>query len=150
MNLTTITNSHCPLPRACATVGLPDSAQLASTRPYSRVSPDAHSVRAQRAGGRSYCVPPRTKLPLLTSHGRTSPPWHLETSYLNCNVSCKIRRACATVGLPDSVRSTSPLSLEKVLPDTHPERAQPAGNGQIGSHNRRNSPTPANQIHTTG
>ncbi len=63
MNLTTITNSHCPLPRAGATVGLPNSALSIHPNSEKQGEPECNSGRAQRAGGRSYRVPSRTRLP---------------------------------------------------------------------------------------
>ena len=89
--------------------------------------PDAHPGRAQRAGGHSSLNQTRTRIPIFVQHGRTSRTVAHGNPYINCNVSYKIRRARATVGLPDSVLSHHPTPRKMSGTGCNPVRAQRAG-----------------------
>ncbi len=90
-----------------------------NTKPPTRKmgKPECNSGRAQRAGGRNCHIPSRIGIPIPIRHGRTSQSVAHGNLYSNCNVSYRIRRACATVGLSDGAQLTSPHQQNRVAPD---------------------------------
>ena len=94
--------------------------RLLKTRNYPKENmgkPELHSGRAERAGGRSCHILSIIGIPIPFRHGRTSRSVAHGNPSISCNIPYRIRRAGATVGLPDGAGTNPEKPLEADCPE---------------------------------